>query len=547
MTQSLLTGVSGMLAHQRKLDVVANNLANLNTTGYKAQNVLFSDVLYRTLQPASGPANSNAGGTNPQQIGFGVQIGQISRNFTQGVLTSTGEAFDFAVQGDGFFVVSGEEQAFTRDGAFTLDRNGFLVVPSSGALVQRFGTVGEGSDTEQRFQTPGNSGIFVPIGASVPGQQTANTDFLGNLPTSAVPPLAEVLTTSSPLTAGSSPAQLTTLLNDLDSNLADYQVGDTIEIVGTNVDGSSFSASLPAGPATAIGDLIDAVNAEVVGATMSLSATGNLVLTADETGDALLSINIADNATNIGETNFSNHAFTIQTDGKEGDIFELTLEIFDLRGEPHSIQAAFQKQTPNIWDATFSSGDEAITMVDDLVESIIFNEDGTFQTVDGVGDGDANIQLSITNIGEEQTIDISLANLTHMATNFSTTAVQDGYPPGNIVSVNVSSDGILQGSATNGRSVPIAQLAIATFINDKGLEGVGQNQYVETSNSGDAQIGVAQAGASGSIRSGQLETSNVDVALEFTQLIVAQRGFSANARTITVASEVLEELTNIIR
>jgi flagellar hook protein FlgE len=547
MTQSLLTGVSGMLAHQRKLDVVANNLANLNTTGYKAQNVLFSDVLYRTLQPASGPANANVGGTNPKQIGFGVQIGQISRNFTQGVLTATGEAFDFAVQGDGFFVVSGEEQAYTRDGSFTLDRNGFLVVPSSGALVQRFGTVGEGSDTEQRFQTPGNTGIFVPIGASVPGQQTANTDFIGNLPTSAVPPLAEVLTTSSPLTTGSAPALLTTLLNDLDSNITDYQVGDTIEIIGTNVDGSSFSASLPASPATTLSDLIDAVNAEVVGATMSLSATGNLVLAADETGDALLSINIDDDATNVVETNFSNHAFTIQTDGKEGDVFELTLEIFDLRGEPHSIQAAFQKQTPNIWDATFSSGDETITMVDDLVESIIFNEDGTFQTVNGVGDGDANIQLSITNIGEEQTIDISLASLTHMATNFSTTAVQDGYPPGNIVSVAVSSDGILQGRATNGRSVPIAQLAIATFINDKGLEGVGQNQYVETSNSGDAQIGVAQSGASGGIRSGQLETSNVDVALEFTQLIVAQRGFSANARTITVASEVLEELTNIIR
>lgn len=547
MTQSLLTGASGMLAHQRKLDVVANNLANINTTGYKAQNVLFQDVLYRTVRPASGPIDPNLGGTNPQQIGFGVQIGQINRNFSQGVLTSTGEDFDLAIQGNGFFVVSGEEQSYTRDGAFTLDRDGFLVVPSTGDRVQRFGTLGEGSATEQRFQATGNSGIFVPLGASVPGQQTTETNFIGNLPTSAIPPLAEVLSTSSPLTEGSTAATLTTLFNDLDSNITDYQVGDAIEIVGTNVDGSSFNVSLPAGPTTSIGDLVNAVNAEVVGATMTLSAEGNLVLSADDTGDAMLSIHLDDNAANVGETSFSDHAFTVQTEGKEGDTFELTLQIFDLRGEPHSIQAAFQKMTPNIWDATFSSGDPSVSMVDGLVESIIFNEDGTFQTVDGVGDGDANIQLQITDIGQEQVIDISLANLTHMATTFSTTAVQDGYPPGNIVSVSVSADGILEGGATNGRNVPIAQLAVATFRNDNGLEGAGHNQYLETSNSGEAQIGVAQAGASGTVRSGQLETSNVDVALEFTQLIVAQRGFSANARTITVASEVLEELTNIIR
>lgn len=547
MTQSLLTGASGMLAHQRKLDVVANNLANLNTTGYKAQTVQFADVLYRTEQPASGPANSNFGGTNPQQIGFGVQIGQIGRNHSQGVMTSTGEEFDLAIQGNGFFVVSGNDQAYTRDGSFTLDRNGFLVVPSTGAMVQRFGTLGEGSDTEQRFQTAGNSGIFVPLGASVPGQQTTLTNFVGNLPTSAVPPLAEVLSTSSPLTEGSVAAQLTTLFNDLDSNITDYQAGDTIQIVGTNVDGSSFNVSLPAGPTTTIGDLVNAVNAEVVGATLSLSGTGNLVLAADETGDALLSIHIDDDSANVGETSFSDHAFTVQTEGKEGDTFELTLQVFDLRGEPHSIQVAFQKQTPNIWDASFTSGDESVTVVDGLVESIIFNEDGTFQTVDGVGEGDGNIQIQITDIGQEQVIDVSLDNLTHMATTFSTTAVQDGFPPGNIVSVNVSSDGVLEGGATNGRTVPIAQLAIATFMNDKGLEAAGQNQYLQSSNSGEAQIGVAQSGASGSIRSGQLETSNVDVALEFTQLIVAQRGFSANARTITVASEVLEELTNIIR
>jgi flagellar hook protein FlgE len=106
---------------------------------------------------------------------------------------------------------------------------------------------------------------------------------------------------------------------------------------------------------------------------------------------------------------------------------------------------------------------------------------------------------------------------------------------------------VLEGFATNGRRVDIAQLAVATFVNNQGLEGVGGNFYVSSSNSGVAQIGPALSGGGGEMRGGQLETSNVDVALEFTQLIVAQRGFSANARSITVASEVLEELNGIVR
>ena len=109
-------------------------------------------------------------------------------------------------------------------------------------------------------------------------------------------------------------------------------------------------------------------------------------------------------------------------------------------------------------------------------------------------------------------------------------------------------EGAIQGVATNGQRVSIAQLAIASFINNQGLEAKGQNYYDSTANSGIARIGTGLSGASRiRMRGGQLESSNVSVALSFTQLIVAQRGFSANARTITVASEVLEELANIIR
>ncbi|MCA9209480.1 MAG: flagellar hook-basal body complex protein, partial [Planctomycetales bacterium] len=124
---------------------------------------------------------------------------------------------------------------------------------------------------------------------------------------------------------------------------------------------------------------------------------------------------------------------------------------------------------------------------------------------------------------------------------------QDGFAPGTMNSVNTGPDGTIYGIATNGRQFPIAQLALASFRNVQGLRSVGDNYFEESLNTGDVQLGTALSGDRGAIVAGQLETSNVEVAQEFTRLIVAQRGFSANARTITVADKVLEELTNIIR
>ena len=198
MSLSLLTGASGLLSHQRKLDVVANNLANLNTMGYKSQRILFSDLLYTTIQPASSGSNADFGGTNPRQAGFGVSVAQTSRNHGQGVLTATGAAFDYAIQGEGFFVVSDGQTNFTRAGAFSLDSNGYLVDPATGAFVQRFGEAGEGLDGFPQFQTPGNTAINVPLGASIEGRISSDASFGGNLPATALPPLAEVLGTATP-------------------------------------------------------------------------------------------------------------------------------------------------------------------------------------------------------------------------------------------------------------------------------------------------------------------------------------------------------------
>jgi flagellar hook protein FlgE len=547
MTQSLITGATGLLAHQRQLDVVANNIANVNTTAYKSQRVLFEDLMYNLHQPAQGSTNPLLGGINPQQIGNGVRVSQISKNFSQGVLANTGQAFDFAIQGDGFFVVNGDQQRYTRDGAFAVDGNGYLVDPANGGYVQRFGVVGEGNPADPGFQISGDNRIYIPLGASVPGRETTESSFIGNLPATASPALSEVLTSIAPLTEGGNPASLATRLSDLDTNSSDYSVGDTIEVTGTNADGSSFSISVPASPTLTVGGLVSAINAQLAGATVSVEADGNLVVRADDAGEAFLSLYIADGASNIGTTDFSQNAMIIQTDGKNADTVESTIQVFDVRGQPHALNVTFEKQDSNRWEARFSSADDSVQLVDDVVSSILFAEDGTFQTINGIGNGDSNIQLMIDSITQPMTINFSLNRFTHLATGYAATFEQDGFPPGNIVSISATPDGVLTGIATNGRQLEVAQLAIANFANNHGLENDGENYFIQTTNSGVPTIGAALSGGSGTVRSGQLETSNVDIAQEFTQLIIAQRGFSANARTITVASEILQELNNLFR
>src|SRR5205823_4461954 len=117
---SLLAGVSGLQSHQDMLDVVGNNLANINTTGFKYQRTEFADLLYQTIKPGTG-SNSNIGGTDPVQIGRGVQVGRISQILTQGSIESTGGTFDVALEGNGFFVVNNGQDLFTRAGAFDVD------------------------------------------------------------------------------------------------------------------------------------------------------------------------------------------------------------------------------------------------------------------------------------------------------------------------------------------------------------------------------------------------------------------------------------------
>ncbi len=549
MSVALNTGVSGLRGHQRMLDVIANNLANVNTVAFKSQRTLFGDLLYDTLREATG-ASDNVSSTNPLQLGLGVKVIAIDPDFNQGNLEATGRPFDLAIRGDGFFVVfTGNDTLFTRAGAFGLDTNNYLIDPSTGFFVRRTGTVGEA----EGFQVPGDNRIKIPFGELIPGAETNVINFQGNLSADATGPLAEVLAMAGPLLVGGVPATTSTLLNDLDSNLVDYVAGDQLVISGTDADGSAVNTTLAVDNTTTVQDLIDAINAAFTGATASLDSSGRIVLTANNPGEASLDLTISDDAGNTGSTSWYEHAFETITDGKDGDTVTSSIKVYDSLGKAHTLTFTFQKVSDNTWDLTVTA-EAGVTILDGSVQGIRFNDDGSFDTVTGTGVGDANISLVFPGLSTPQTIDLDFGQsgtytgLTHLGGGSTAAAVkQDGYGPGSLVNVSVNADGRVMGIFSNGQIIPLAQIEIASFGNPAGLKRVGNNYYQVTANSGEPNLGTAMTGGRGSIERGVLEASNVDIAEQFTQMILAQRGFQVNARTITVTNEILQEVANLIR
>ena len=180
MLRSMYAGVSGLRSHQTMMDVIGNNIANVNTTGFKASTVTFQDTLSQMIGGAGAPQNST-GGTNPSQVGLGVRLSAISTNFAQGASQLTGRTTDLAIQGDGMFMArSGTENLFTRQGAFSFDTSGRLVT-AQGAVIQ-----GWAADATGRIDTNAPvRDVTLPVGQLLQPRQTATATISGNLPADA--------------------------------------------------------------------------------------------------------------------------------------------------------------------------------------------------------------------------------------------------------------------------------------------------------------------------------------------------------------------------
>ena len=383
MLRSLYSGISGLHAHQTMLDVTANNIANVNTTGFKSSSVEFQDTLSQLISGGTGATSPETGSTNPAQIGLGVRVAAIATNFTEGSAESTGKQTDLMINGDGFFQVqTGGQTQYTRDGSLSFDTQGRLVT-SDGAFVQGWtATNGAISDSG----AVGN--ITLPMNSIAAAKATTTATLTGNLPD-------------------------------------DAATGTAVERDIPVEDANGVQSNLPL--------------------TFTKNATG--------------------------------------WDVNDG--------------------------TATIGTVTYNNG--------------VLSSPGTMTTTSGI------------------TINVS-GTTGYAGINSLQLGSVDGSAAGTLESYTIGNDGTITGTYSNGTTSAIARIAVASFTNPGGLEKAGDSTYTATASSGTATVTTAGTNGTGNLSSGYLEMSNVDLSQEFTNLIVAQRGFQANARIITTSDQILQEL-----
>ncbi|MHC4842466.1 MAG: flagellar hook protein FlgE [Planctomycetota bacterium] len=555
MSNALSSGVTGLQAHQKMLDVSGNNLANVNTTAFKASRITFAELLSETVKKASAPTDS-VGGTNPQQMGSGVGVAGIMPNMTQGNIVNTGNPLDLALEGEGYFVLSdGGQNLYSRAGAFAVDAASILVDPTNGYRVQRIGTVGESDG----FQISGDQDIHVPFDASMPASATTEMIVSGNLSSDAAmsTPDTQVITSELGYTTGSgTTAELTTEIDQLDQYTGTLTSG-TISFSGYHSDGTGYSGALydlSIDGATTLQDLIDHLNNNVLsGATASL-VNGQVRVTDDTSGYSRT--DIAMTYAGDGTLDVPGY-FELSTVGG-AEVKPVNITVYDSQGGKHVLAASFVRtDTANTWDMVLTSitgNIDNITIDNRRIEDITFDAgDGSYSGLAG-----SDTAEFVISFGHDPTVPQTVAvdmgtvgrldGLTQFAGNSTAVARdQDGYAAGRLSTVSVNNEGILIGAFSNGIKKDIATLQIALFQNPAALESKGGGFFLSSANSGEAMATQAMTGGAGTIHGGSLEKSNADVATEFVNMIQAQNGFQANARTIRVANEVLRELTNLIR
>jgi flagellar hook protein FlgE len=566
MTFALSSGVTGLQAHQKMLDVAGNNLANVNTTAFKASRITFSELLSETIQKASQPT-SVTGGTNPQQIGSGVGVKSISPNTTQGNIVSTGNPWDMAIEGEGYFVLrdgklpSWDHNVYTRAGTFAVDADNKLVDPATGYWVERIGPVGEADG----FQTVGDSSITIPFDVALAARGTSQVVIAGNLSADGTFTTPQTNMMNSNITFSESSggnALGSTLLSDLTQYTSGTLDSATISVSGYDHDGNILVDSSPlVVDATTLvsldmNGLINHINTVLTGTATASLVNGRIRITDSNSGYSRSDVQLT--FANSGTADLAMPSyFEIATVGGE-EVKNIDITVYDSIGGAHTLSGAFVRtNTANTWDMVLTSitGDVSSMSFDGRrIEGITFDaNNGSYLGLSGSDQAQFEMAFDY-NPSSPQTITISLGmpgqfdGLTQFAGDSTAVArEQDGYTSGNLSSVSANSNGVLIGTFSNGVRKDIATMQIATFQNPSGLESVGNGYFIPSANSGEPIGLLALTGGAGSIHGGALEKSNADVATEFVNMIQAQNGYQANARTITVANDILRELTNLIR
>ncbi|MBI5327263.1 MAG: flagellar hook protein FlgE [Deltaproteobacteria bacterium] len=548
MLTSLFTGVTGLNANMTALSVIGNNIANMNTVGFKTSRVSFTDILSQSLVGVSG-AN---------QVGLGVSLSSISPLFTQGALETTNNGLDLAIDGDGFFVLNDATGAlfYSRAGEFNLDKNGKIVNPE--------GYILRGYQADSAGNILSTVGDLTVSSAAVPPNPTSTIDTVGNLSSDA-DIKGFVLTTGSNdairFTSGATTATASLITS------------------GGLISGDAYSGD---GVASAIKTALEAQNGNSDTYTVTYdSLTGKFTI-ANDTGnsnalsiawtDALTTAEgilgfTADDVIAVGSSAASDAAggafFVADAAGTSN--FSTAVTIYDSLGNSHQVTVYLRK------DATAASGNtwEWFAVVDaadsgngatevQAQGSLTFNTNGALNSESSITYPTGGFDFS-GGASQNQTIAIDFGTsiseggtgndgITQYGSSFAiNNQTQDGYAAGAMQSMSIDSDGILTGIFSNGTTISMGQVILAKFANPTALTSMGKNLFVESSNSGQFLVGAANTAGRGGIHSKALELSTVDIAEEFVKMIAAQRGFQANSKIITTTDEILAELVNLKR
>ncbi|MDQ2925800.1 MAG: flagellar hook protein FlgE [Acidobacteriota bacterium] len=417
--------LSGLTAAQDQLQSVSNNLANLNTDGFKDQNVSFSDLFAQ--------AGATNGSGDPLQTGSGVKIAATDADFAEGNINATGTSSNLALSGNGFFVTQGADglQDFTRAGDFTTNNSGQLTTPN-GELLLGYPAVGGVVNAAAALQPLQVGSVNSPAVASTTFQISANLDSGTVVGATAAPSTFAVY----------------------DSLGAAHTLSVAYTKTGTNT--WSYSVTVPSadlstgGPGTT----------QVATGTLSFNSSGQMVLA----------------------------------------------------GNPPATSIAITVPPVANPATTFADGAAPLALA-------------------------WNLQDAAGNTTISQTASPSGTNATS----------QNGYASGTLTSYSVQPDGTIEGQFSSGKTLALGQVAVASFANVQGLAHAGNTNFQATAASGTAVIGSAGTGGRGTIVGNSVEQSNVDIAKEFSKLIVAQQAYSANAKTITTFNQVSQATIAMIQ
>lgn len=460
MSQSLYTAMGGIAAATTELQVISNNVANINTTAFKASSVNFADVFSTTISSGS-VSSGNSGGTNPIQVGVGVQVSAISKDFSSGSWVSTGGDTDLMIGGSGFFTVQSTDNKiyYTRAGDFSFD--------DSGNLVTSGGTKVLGTNSILSSTSSGDT-VYIP--------QTIISDVAGN----------ENI-------ASKSINDLNNVKGNITSGVFTINVTDfgatTSHEVKIYVEPNDVDAN------ATVQTLTDSIQSQLGGTGVTATCTdGALKFTINPAVAKALSFGATDNSDTsnvVARTNLANSTLNATTNTYSSKVLDYTANVSELTSASEAIsRSTYSVNTDGSVQVTYTNGDTLSVQLG--------SDNATYEFVYTTSEG---VEIS----GNNCTVDANVA------------------VPANFV------------------------IQLATITNTDGLISVGSNLFKAGPNSGDIAYTVGGEMGAGELKSGGLESSNVDLSEELSNMILAQRAIQANSRVFTTTSDTMDTIVNMGR